>query len=105
MPVSKREGDETFAGSINGDGALTVEATKPAADTVLSRIIRVIGEAQGKRATSEQWVERFARVYMPVMMGLVVAVSLFPPLLFGGAWSAWFYRALALLVIACPCAR
>ncbi len=104
MPVSKGEGDEIYAGSINGDGALTVEATKPAADTVLARIIRMIGEAQRKRAASEQWVDRFARVYTPVVMGLAVAVALFPPFLFGGAWSAWFYRALALLVIACPCA-
>lgn len=104
MPVSKGEGDEIYAGSINGDGALTVEATKPATDTVLARIIRMIGEAQRKRAVSEQWVDRFARVYTPVVMGLAVAVALFPPLLFGSAWSAWFYRALVLLVIACPCA-
>ncbi len=104
MPVPKEAGDEIFAGSINGDGALTLECTKPASDTVLARIIRMIGEAQSKRAASEQWVDRFARVYTPVVMALAVAVALLPPLAFGGAWDAWFYRALVLLVIACPCA-
>ena len=104
MPVPKGPGDEVFAGSINGDGALTVECTKAASDTVLARIIRMISEAQSKRATSEQWVDKFARVYTPVVMVLAVVVALLPPLAFGGAWSAWFYRALVLLVIACPCA-
>lgn len=104
MPVPKEPGDEVFAGSINGDAALTVECTKPASDTVLARIIRMIGEAQNKRATSEQWVDKFARVYTPVVMVLAVIVALLPPLAFGGAWDAWFYRALVLLVIACPCA-
>ena len=104
MPVPKEPGDEVFAGSINGDGALTVECTKAASDTVLARIIRMIGEAQSKRATSEQWVDKFARVYTPVVMVLAVVVALLPPLAFGGAWDAWFYRALVLLVIACPCA-
>jgi len=104
MPVPKEPGDEVFAGSINGDGALTLECTKPASDTVLARIIRMIGEAQSKRAVSEQWVDQFARVYTPVVMVLAVAVALLPPLAFGGAWGGWFYRALVLLVIACPCA-
>lgn len=104
MPVPKEPGDEIFAGSINGDAALTVECTKPASDTVLARIIRMIGEAQSKRATSEQWVDKFARVYTPVVMVLAVVVALLPPLAFGGVWDAWFYRALVLLVIACPCA-
>ncbi|MBS1766968.1 MAG: heavy metal translocating P-type ATPase [Acidobacteria bacterium] len=104
LPVPKEVGDEVFAGSINGDGALTLECTKPASDTVLARIIRMIGEAQSKRAASEQWVDQFARVYTPVVMVLAVAVALLPPLAFGGAWDAWFYRALVLLVIACPCA-
>ena len=104
MPVPKEPGDEIFAGSINGDAALTVECTKPASDSVLARIIRMIGEAQSKRATSEQWVDKFARVYTPVVMVLAVIVALLPPLAFGGAWDAWFYRALVLLVIACPCA-
>ncbi|MDP1832203.1 MAG: heavy metal translocating P-type ATPase [Geothrix sp.] len=104
MPVSKSPGEEVFAGSINGDGALVVECSKPASDTVLARIIRMVGEASSKRAASEQWVDRFARIYTPVVMVLAILVALIPPLLLGGAWADWFYRALVLLVIACPCA-
>jgi Cd2+/Zn2+-exporting ATPase len=103
-PVPKRPGDEVFAGTINGDGGLDVESTKPAADTTLARITRMVGEAQSRRAPSEQWVERFARVYTPAVMGLALAVLLVPPLAFGGGWADWLYRALVLLVIACPCA-
>ncbi|MEO2090286.1 MAG: heavy metal translocating P-type ATPase, partial [Gemmataceae bacterium] len=104
VPVQKGPGDEVFAGTINGDGLLTVESTKPASDTTLARITRMVGEAQSRRAPSEQWVERFARVYTPAVMLLALAVLLVPPLLAGGAWGVWFYRALVLLVIACPCA-
>lgn len=104
MPVTKIPGEEVFAGSINGDGALVIECSKPASDTVLARIIRMIGEASTKRAPSEQWVDRFAKVYTPVVMILAILVALVPPLLMGGAWADWFYRALVLLVIACPCA-
>lgn len=104
VPVEKEPGAEVFAGTINGDGTLTVEATKVAEDTMLSRIIRMVEEAHARRAPSEQWVERFARVYTPAVMGLAVLVFLVPPLAFGGAWDDWFYRALVLLVIACPCA-
>lgn len=103
LPVAKAVEDEVFAGSINGDGTLTVEATKPASDTLLARIIRLIGEAHNKRAPSEQWVDRFAKVYTPAVMALAVLVALVPPL-FGAGWAEWFYRALVLLVIACPCA-
>ena len=104
MPVEKSAGSEVFAGSINGDGALTVEATKAAEDTTLARIIRMVEDAHSRRAPSEQWVERFARVYTPAVMALAFLVFLLPPLLFDGAWDDWLYRALVLLVIACPCA-
>jgi Cd2+/Zn2+-exporting ATPase len=103
-PVSKQPGDQVFAGTINGDGALDVECTKPASDTTLAHIIRLVAEAQSRRAPSEQWVEKFARVYTPVVMGLAIAFLVVPPLLFGGSWGDWFYRSLVLLVIACPCA-
>jgi Cd2+/Zn2+-exporting ATPase len=103
MPVTKNPGEEIFAGSINGNGALIVKCSKPASDTVLARIIRMIGEASTKRAPSEQWVDRFAKVYTPVVMILAILVALVPPAL-NGAWGDWFYRALVLLVIACPCA-
>ena len=104
VPVEKEVGGDVFAGTINGDGTLTVEATKAAEDTTLARIIRMVEEAHARRAPSEQWVERFARVYTPAVMLLAFLVFLGPPLLFGGAWHEWFYRALVLLVIACPCA-
>lgn len=104
VPVSKGPGDEVFAGTINGDAALEVRTTKPAGDTTLAHIIRLVAEAQSRRAPSEQWVERFARIYTPVVIALSLAVFVFPPLFFGGEWRDWFYNALVLLVIACPCA-
>jgi Cd2+/Zn2+-exporting ATPase len=104
VPVTKNPGDPVFAGTVNGDGALEVESTRPAGDTTLAHIIRLVGQSQSRRAPAEQWVERFARVYTPAVLTLAVAVFLVPPLLLGGAWEDWFYRALVLLVIACPCA-
>ncbi len=104
VPVSKEPDDEVFAGTINGEGALEVESTKAADNTTLARIIRLIEEAQGARARAEQWVEKFARIYTPAVIVFAIAVFVVPPLLFGGAWDDWFYRALVLLVIACPCA-
>lgn len=104
IPVQKSPGDEVFAGTINGDGSLTVESTKPSTETTLARITRMVGEAQSRRAPSEQWVESFAKYYTPAVMLLAVAFLLVPPLAFGEAWGVWFYRALVLLVIACPCA-
>ncbi len=102
--VTKEPGDEVYAGTINGDGTLTVRATKLASDTVLSKIIRMVGEAHSRRAEVEQWVAKFARVYTPVVMVLAIAIAVLPPLLLGGAWDYWIYNALVLLVIACPCA-
>ncbi len=104
MPVPKQPGADVFAGTINGDGALEVESTKAAEDTTLARVIKMVERAHAKRAPSEQWVEKFARVYTPAAIVVALAIFLIPPLVFGGAWSDWFYRALVLLVIACPCA-
>lgn len=104
VPVFKQSGAEVFAGTINGDGALEVVSTKRAEDTTLAHIIRLVEDAQGRRARAEQWVDRFAKVYTPVVMALAIAVALVPPLLFGDPWDTWIYRALVLLVIACPCA-
>jgi Cd2+/Zn2+-exporting ATPase len=104
LPVPKHAGDKVFAGTINGDGALEVECTKAAGDTTLAHIIRMVGEAQSRRAPSERWVEKFARIYTPSVMALAVAVLLGPPLLVGAVWGDWFYRSLVLLVIGCPCA-
>ncbi|HWK94823.1 MAG TPA: heavy metal translocating P-type ATPase [Pseudolabrys sp.] len=104
VPVEKQPGAEVFAGTINGDGTLTVRATKAAQDTTLARIIRMVEDAHARRAPSEQWVERFARVYTPAVMVLAILVFVVPPLAFGQPWGDWLYRALVLLVIACPCA-
>jgi Zn2+/Cd2+-exporting ATPase len=104
MPVSKTVGDDVFAGTINGEGALLLLSTKAAQDTTLARIIRQIENAQSRRASSEQWVEKFARIYTPAVILLAIAIFVLPPLLFGEAWESWLYRALVLLVIACPCA-
>ncbi len=104
IPVYKTAGDEVFAGTINGDGAFEFKSTKEAKDTTLSRIIQMVEEAQSRRAPSEQWVEKFARYYTPAMMVLAVIIAVVPPLIFGGAWGGWFYQALVILVIACPCA-
>lgn len=104
VPVPKQASDQVFAGTINGDGALEVECTKPANDTTLAHIIHLVADAQSRRAPSEQWVEKFARVYTPAVMALAFAFLVVPPLLFGGHWVDWFYRSLVLLVIACPCA-
>lgn len=104
IPVAKNVDDQIFAGTINGDGALTVRTTKPAGDTTLAHIIRMVGEAQSRRAPSERWVEKFAAIYTPVVLGLAIVVFLVPPLFFRGEWQGWLYQSLVLLVIACPCA-
>lgn len=103
VPVAKEVGDEVFAGTINGSGVVEVTSTRAAGETTLARIVRQVGDAQAKRSVSEQWVERFARIYTPAILGLAVGVAVVPPLL-GGEPSEWVYRALVLLVIGCPCA-
>ena len=104
VPVSKQAGDTVFAGTINGSGALEVRCTKRASDTTLAHIFRLVRESYSKRAASEQWVEKFARVYTPAILIVALAVLVIPPLFFSGLWTDWIYRSLVLLVIACPCA-
>lgn len=104
LPVEKTSGDEVFAGTINGRGALDVVVTRLRRDSTLARIIHLVERAQAQRAPSQTFVDRFARVYTPVVLAMAVAVALAPPLVVGAAWSTWFYRSLVLLVISCPCA-
>lgn len=104
IPVPKGIGDAVFAGTINGDGALHMESTKGAGQTTLANIIRLVGQAQSRRAPSERWVERFARIYTPVVLGLALAMLVIPPLAFAQPWSVWIYRSLVMLIIGCPCA-
>ena len=104
VPVGKEPGTTVFAGTINGDGAIIVRSIKRAGETTLAGIIRMVGEAHSRKAPSEQWVERFARYYTPAVMVLALLIFLLPPLLLEQPWERWFYSALVLLVIACPCA-
>ena len=104
MPVEKAPGDGVFAGTINQSGALEFEVTAPASDTVLARIIHAVEEAEGSRAPTQRFVDRFAAIYTPAVFALALGIALAGPLLFGWAWMASIYKALVILVIACPCA-
>jgi Cd2+/Zn2+-exporting ATPase len=104
MPVGKRRGDQVFAGTINGEGFLEVTVSKGYSDTTLARIIHLVEQAQSQKAVSQRFVDVFAKYYTPLVMALALLVFVIPPILTGTAWAVWFYRALVLLVIACPCA-
>jgi Cd2+/Zn2+-exporting ATPase len=104
VPVHKVPGDEVFGGAINGRGVLDVQVTRLRRDSTLARIIHLVERAQAQRAPSQTFVDRFARVYTPIVLVLAVAIAVVPPVFFGAAWSAWIYRSLVLLVISCPCA-
>lgn len=104
VPVEKKPGDTVFAGTINGEGSLTVRVTKAASDSTLARIIKLVEEAEEQKAPTQRFVDKFAAIYTPAVFVVALLVALLPPLLTGGAWSEWTYRALVLLVIACPCA-
>ena len=102
--VPKQVGDEVFAGTINGNGSLEVRSTKLSSDTTLAHVIEMVGEARKDRSDAERWVERFARIYTPVVFVVAALVALGPPLLLAAPFEPWIYRALVLLVIGCPCA-
>ncbi len=109
--IERTAGDTVFAGSINGAGALEIEVTHRAEDNTISRLIRMVEEAQEQRAPTQRFIDRFAQYYTPAVVVLALLVATLPPLLFGQPfWNpnadtfGWFYRALALLVVACPCA-
>jgi Cd2+/Zn2+-exporting ATPase len=104
IPVQKKQGDQVFAGTINGEGSLEVRVTKDYSDTTLAKIIHLVEEAQSQKALSQRFVDVFAKYYTPSVMALALLVFLTPPIVAGAAWGVWFYRALVLLVIACPCA-
>ena len=103
VPEWKSPGSEVFAGSINGNGYLEGQVSRAASDTTLAKIIRLVEEAQAKKSPIERFVDRFARYYTPSVIGLAVAVAVVPSL-FGAPFGPWFYRALSLLVVSCPCA-
>ena len=111
IPVWKEPGGEVFSGTVNGTGQLIVEVTRIAADSTLSRIIAMVTEAQSRQSKSQKFIDRFAKVYTPVMVLLAMLVAVVPPLFFNAPFlnlsdgtRGWLHRALALLVIGCPCA-
>lgn len=110
-PVEKAEGMEVFAGSINGEGAIQIEVTHLAADNTISRLIRMVEEAQEQKAPVQRFVDRFAAIYTPAVVVAAALIAIVPPLVWGQPFlnpgpdeQGWLYRALALLVVACPCA-
>ena len=104
VPVDKKPGDTVFAGTINGEGSLEIKVTKTTGDTTLARIIRLVAEAQEQKAPTQRFVDVFARYYTPAVTAVALLVFLVPPLVMGGDWNTWLYRACVLLIIACPCA-
>ena len=104
LPVEKSEGDPVFAGTINESGSFEYFVTAAANNSTLARIIHAVEEAQGARAPTQRFVDQFARIYTPVVFAIALAIAVLPPLLMGGVWFDWIYKALVLLVIACPCA-
>lgn len=103
IPMEKTIGSTVYAGTINGNGFLEVRVTRLVADTTIAKIIRLVEEAQSKKAPSQLFVDKFARYYTPVVIAVAAGVAVIPPL-FGQPFAPWFYRALELLVVSCPCA-
>lgn len=104
LPVEKTTGDPVFAGTINASGSFEYRVTSRASDSTLARIIHAVESAQGARAPTQRFVDQFSRVYTPAVFAIALLVAVVPPLAFGAAWMDWIYKALILLVIACPCA-
>ncbi len=104
LPVDKGEGDPVFAGTINESGSFEYRVSAGADNTTLARIIHAVEEAQGEKAPTQRFVDRFAKVYTPLVFIFAILIAVIPPLFLGGVWFDWIYKALVILVIACPCA-
>jgi len=104
IPDDKAPGDEVFAGTLNGQGALLVEVTKPAESTLFARIIRLVQEAESEKPASQQFMERFEKIYARVVVLATLLLIAAPPLLFGWTWQEALYKAMVFLVVASPCA-
>lgn len=104
VPRTTRPGDEVISGCVNLTAKLVVRATKPFEDSTVSRILELVENAAEKKARTENFITRFARVYTPIVVGVAAVLAIVPPLLFGGQWSDWILRGLTFLVVSCPCA-
>jgi len=104
MPVLKAPGSGVFAGTVNTDALLRIRVTKAPRDNTIARILRLVEDAEAARAPTERFIDRFSRWYMPMVVGAAILTALIPPLATGAGWETWIYRALALLLIGCPCA-
>ncbi len=104
VPEDKAPGDLVFAGTLNQTGFLEVEVTHTSSDTTVAKIVHLVEAAQSSRAPTQQWVDRFAEIYTPIVILTAIAISIIPPLMFAQPFDVWLYRALVMLVIACPCA-
>jgi len=104
IPIDKSTGDEVFAGTMNGQGALVIEMTKPAEATLLAKIIHLVQEAQSEKPPSQLFIERFERIYAKIVITGAVLISVLPSFLLGWSWNETIYRAMIFLVVASPCA-
>jgi Cd2+/Zn2+-exporting ATPase len=104
MPVTKSEGDEVFAGTINTEGYLEIRVSRKSDETIISRIIELVRQSKDKKSRTESFIDKFATYYTPTVIILAILVAILPPFILGMSYGDWFYRALVLLVVSCPCA-
>lgn len=104
VPREAGVGSEVLSGCINVNGVLTIEVTKEFGESTVSKILDLVENASSKKANTENFITKFARVYTPIVMAAALLIAIIPPLVFGGTWSDWIYRALTFLVVSCPCA-
>lgn len=104
MPVEVKENDAILSGSINLNGVLEVEVTKLFDDSTVAKILELVENASFRKAKAENFITRFAKIYTPVVVSLALILAVIPPLVFGGEWGTWIYRACSFLVVSCPCA-